>query len=100
MNRIFLLALAMLAPFSAVHAQTLLPTADAYIVPGNNTNFGSSPSITVGSSGSVGLVQFDLTQLPPGTTAPQVQRATLTLFVNRVSSPATLNIDSVSATTS
>ena len=50
-------------------AQVLTPSQDAYYVPGNATNFGAAVSVTVGSSGSVGLVQFDLGALPPGTTA-------------------------------
>jgi hypothetical protein len=96
MKRIFLLAL--FAP-AAMLSQSLTPSGDSYFVPGNATNFGTSPNITVGSSSSVGLVQFDLTQLPAGTTAAQVQHATLTIFVNHVNSGGTLNIDSVSQTT-
>ena len=92
------LLFAILAP-GTILAQSLAPSGDSYIVPGSGTNFGASPNITVGSSSSVGLVQFDLTQLPPGTTASQVQRATIMVFVNHVNSPGTLNIDSVSPTT-
>src|SRR5579871_2253163 len=65
-------------------AQTLTPMQDSYVVPANGTNFGTSPNLTVGSTGSQGLVQFDLSQLPPGLTAGAVQKATLTLFVHTV----------------
>jgi collagen type I alpha len=80
-------------------AQTLPPSGDTYYVPGNGTNFGTGITITVGSSSSVGLVQFDLTQLPAGLTAAQIQSATLTLFLDHVGSAGTINVDTVSAST-
>lgn len=73
-------------------AQDYKPSQDAYYVPGNATNFGSATSITVGSSGSVGLVQFDLSQLPAGATPAQVAKATLTLFVNHIGVSGSVNI--------
>jgi len=63
-------------------AQTLTPSQDTFYVPGNGTNYGTATTITVGSSGSLGLVQFDLSTL--GLTAAQVQKATLTLFLDHV----------------
>src|SRR5580658_8985926 len=87
-----------LAPLAGF-AQTLVPSADTYYVPGNGTNFGTGITVTVGSSSSVGLVQFDLTQLPAGVTAAQIQKATLTLFLDHVNSGGTINIDTVSAST-
>src|SRR5580700_6253767 len=89
------LALAPIAGF----AQTLAPSQDAYYVPGNGSNFGTATTITVGSTASVGLVQFDLTQLPAGLTAAQIQKATLTLFLDHVNSGGAINIDTVSAST-
>src|SRR3984885_6230888 len=79
--------------------QTLDPSQDAYFVPGNGSNFGTATTITVGSSSSVGLVQFDLSQLPPGVTSAQIQKATLTLFLDHVNSAGTINIDTVSSST-
>jgi len=79
---LLILALASLGP--SMCAQTLTPMQDSYVVPANGTNFGTSPNLTVGSTGSQGLVQFDLSQLPPGLTAGAVQKATLTLFVHTV----------------
>ena len=73
-------------------AQDYKPSQDAYYVLGNATNFGSATSITVGSSGSVGLVQFDLSQLPAGVTAAQVAKATLTLFVNHIGVPGSVDL--------
>src|ERR1700728_3973091 len=97
MTRFAIVALA-LAPIGGF-AQTLAPSQDAYVVPGNGSNFGTATTITVGSSASVGLVQFDLTQLPAGLTAAQIQHATLTLFLDRVNSAGSVNIDTVSAST-
>src|SRR5580704_2513700 len=97
MTRFAIAALA-LAPIAGF-AQTLAPSQDAYYVPGNGSNFGTATTVTVGSSGSVGLVQFDLTQLPAGLTSAQIQKATLTLFLDHVNSGGTINIDTVSAST-
>jgi hypothetical protein len=80
-------------------AQVFVPSADAYVVPANANNFGSTPTITVGSANSFGLLQFDLSQLPAGVTAGQIQKATLTLFLNHVNSGGTINIDTVSTST-
>jgi hypothetical protein len=77
------------------------PSQDGYYVSGNGTNYGTAPTIVVGQTGGgavqlpgqlpvtgnatgVGLVQFDLTHLPAGLTSAQVQKATLTLFVDTI----------------
>jgi hypothetical protein len=44
-------------------------------------------------------VQFDLTQLPAGVTAAQIQKATLTLFLDHINAAGTINIDTVSSST-
>jgi hypothetical protein len=98
-NRIrFAIAALALAPIAGF-AQTLAPSQDAYYVPGNGSNFGTATTITVGSSGSIGLVQFDLTQVPAGLTAAQIQKATLTVFLDHVNTGGSINIDTVSAST-
>jgi hypothetical protein len=94
----FAIAALALAPIAGF-AQTLAPSQDAYVVPGNGSNFGTATTITAGSSGSVGLVQFDLTQLPAGLTVAQIQHATLTLFLDHVNAGGSVNIDTVSAST-
>jgi hypothetical protein len=73
------MGVALLAPL-AVFAQTILPSQDSYVIPGNPSNFGTATSLYVGSASSQGVVQFDLTTLPPLLTSAQVQQATLTLF--------------------
>jgi hypothetical protein len=95
----FAVAALALAPVAG-YSQTLAPSQDAYYLPGNGTNFGTATAITVGSSGSVGVIQFDLTQLPAGVTAAQIQKATLTLFLDHVNTGGSINIDTVSASTS
>jgi hypothetical protein len=83
--------LAML-PVAAV-AQTVPLTQDAYIVPANGINFGTASTINVGGpNSSAALVQFDLSALPSGTTAASVAKATLTVFVNKVGAPGTVDI--------
>src|ERR1700685_3781977 len=94
----FAIAALALAPITGF-AQTLAPSQDAFYVPGNGSNFGTAITITVAISASVGLVQFDLTQLPAGLTAAQIQKATLTLFLDHVNSGGSINIDTVSAST-
>ena len=101
------LALAPLAGFAqtvtvgplAGSAQTLTVSQDAHYVPGSGTNYATATTITVGSAASVGLVRFDLGALPAGITAGQVQKATLTLFLGRVVTGGSINIDTVSAST-
>src|SRR5262245_15321550 len=75
-----------------LHGQALTPAQDAYYVPGNATSLGAAPTVTIGSSGSVGLVQFDLTQLPAGIPAAQVRQATLTLFPDHVSTSGSIAV--------
>jgi hypothetical protein len=82
-----------------MYGQVLNPSGDAYVVPGNSTNFGAVPTVTVGSSNSYGLLQFDLSQLPGGVTGSQVQKATLTIFIDRIISAGTFNLDTVSTST-
>jgi hypothetical protein len=107
------LALVPLAAF----AQTLPPSQDGYYVSGSGTNFGTASTIVVGQTGGVqvqlppgqlpvtndaagiGLIQFDLTHLPAGLTAAQVQKATLTVFVDTVTTGGTINVDTVSSST-
>ena len=95
MRRLFrsVFILSAVLPPAAIYGQVLTPSQDAYYVPGNATNFGGATTVTVGSSSSVGLVQFDLSQLPAGVTADQVQQATLTLFVDHVNTSGSFAIN-------
>ena len=90
-----------------VLAAALLPTpnratdiplvGDAHVIPDFPTiNFGSISNLYVGN-GSWALVQFDLTALPTGTTASQVARANLRLYVNRVNTPGAMDLHAIQA---
>ncbi|HEX4276436.1 MAG TPA: DNRLRE domain-containing protein [Bryobacteraceae bacterium] len=74
-------------------AQSVPLTQDAFVNPGNGTNFGSTATLNVGGgSSSQALVQFDTTQLPAGTTSANIARATLYLFVNKLGTAGTVNV--------
>ena len=47
------------------------------------TNYGGLSNLYVGNGGTA-LIQFDLSSLPAGTTAAQIGKATLKLYVNRI----------------
>jgi hypothetical protein len=74
------------AMFSArAWADTAPLVGDASIIPGNAANFGAAPLVAVGgNTSSQGLLLFDLSKLPAGTTGSRVSRATLRLYVNTV----------------
>src|SRR5450631_1015162 len=55
------------------------------------TNSGAISNLNVGG-GYTALLQFDLSQLPMGTTATQVSRAVLRLYANRVTTPGLVTI--------
>lgn len=77
----------------ALQADEVPLTGDAFFNPGSGTNFGATPAVNVGGvPGSEGLLQFDLTKLPAGTTASQISMATLRLFVTRVGAPGSVDI--------
>ena len=57
-------------------------------------NSGAISNLDVGG-GYTTLLQFDLSQLPAGTTAAQVSRAVLRLYANRVTTPGSVTISPV-----
>lgn len=75
-----------------IFAQSAPLVQDSYVVPGNAINYGSVTTLNVGGeSNDQALVQFDLAQLPPGTTAGSIAKATLILFVTKLTSAGTVN---------
>ena len=77
---------------SAVFAQSAPLTQDSYVVPGNASNYGSATTLNVGgASNDQALVQFDLTQLPAGTTSSGISKATLIVFVTKLTAAGTVN---------
>jgi hypothetical protein len=93
-NRYGLLLLCGLALLpTAVVAQSVPLVQDTYVVPGSAGNYGVAATINVGGAGTEeSLVQFDLTTLPAGTTASGVAKATLILYVSKLTTAGTVSI--------
>lgn len=78
---------------AAVFAQAVPLTQDAYFVPGSTANYGAAVTLNVGGAANAqALVQFDLSTLPAGTTQANIAKATLVLYVDKVTSPGTINV--------
>ncbi len=79
-------------------AQSAPLTGDAFFALGNGNNFGGNPNINVGgANGFRGLLQFDLSSLPPGTTGSNVSNASLHLYVSRVGIAGSIDVYSAGA---
>src|ERR1700726_4237525 len=90
-----LLALAITAPRALATDATLIP--DAHVHSARPTvNSGSLTNVNVGG-GYTGLLQFDLSTLPAGTTSPQVSLAILRVYCNRVTTPGLISVQPVAA---
>ncbi len=68
------------------HVNAALPTV----------NSGGISNVNVGG-GFTGFLQFDLSLLPPGTTAAQVSRAVLVIYVNRLDLPGPMSVQPVTS---
>src|SRR5271169_1175414 len=87
--------LTMMLP-SAAWADTVHLTGDTQVGPPSDStnNYGTLTTINVGGATPfTGLIQFDLTTLPAGTTSAQISKATLYLFVHSVGAPGSININ-------
>ena len=75
-------------------------TDDARVVPAfPSTNFGASANLKVRGSGPIRtFLKFDLSTLPPGTVGSDVSKATLTLWVNLLAAPGSVDVQPVSGT--
>jgi len=72
-------------------------SADTYISSSAPaSNFGTATAVNVGG-GNTGLIQFDLTALPPGLTGANINKATMTFFVNTVAIPGAVDISQVTS---
>jgi hypothetical protein len=77
----WLIGVLAMAPI-AVQAQSVPLTQDSYVAttPATGVNYGTAATINVGGANvDEGLLQFDLTALPVGTTAGNINKATLVL---------------------
>jgi len=91
-----LAAIAAVLP-AALHAQVLLPAQDSFVVTNLPLANGGAQFLAVTGPElfglrSEGLVQFDLSSLPAGLTASKISHATLTLFLDQVNNPGTMNV--------
>ncbi len=74
-------------------AQSVPLTQDSYVLPGAAGNYGIQQTINVGGPNAFqALAQFDLSTLPAGTTAANVSKATLVLYVKTVTAAGTINV--------
>src|SRR5437899_702250 len=81
----------MLWPSSSSAQQARL-TDDAFVSPiAPNNNFGASSFLNVGQ-GFRTFVKFDLSTLPAGTTGNNVAKATLWVYVSKVSTPGSVDL--------
>jgi hypothetical protein len=78
-------------------AQTATLQADAAVTTAHPaTNYGTLSNLYVSSTSTV-LLLFDLGTLAPGITSSQVSRATLRLYVNRISTPGVVTLAPVNS---
>jgi hypothetical protein len=83
---------------AAIWAQSVPLIGDTYIQPGSAINVGGTVTVNVGGvPGFQGLFQFDLGSLPPGTTAASVSGASLRLFVNKIGTAGSINVNVATA---
>ena len=97
MKKILLLLISALLLPCLSNATTANVSGDTYISASSTAqNYGALGTLNVGG-GSRALIQFDLTGLPAGVTAADIQRVTLVLFVNKVLVSGALDIAPVTS---
>ena len=85
--------LSVLGAVSTAWAQMTPVAQDSYIATGSGANYGAQPTINVGGASQFqGLVQFDLSHLPAGTTGAGVAKATLLLYINNLDTSGSVNV--------
>jgi hypothetical protein len=83
---------------TSAYAQ-LTPSADAYTNTASaTTNFGAKALLDVESASQTAYIQFDLSAIPTGYTGANIAKASLKLYVNTVTKPASFNVDFVNGT--
>jgi hypothetical protein len=91
MTKSVLLMVITLSFISSVYADGVLKD-DTYTQTGTpNQNFGTNANLRV-ASGVNSYLKFDLSNLPPGTSANDVAKVTLRLWVNTVTTPGSFDI--------
>ena len=80
-------------------AQSLPVSGDTFVSPGSSANYSTSPTVNVGGTGNYqGLIAFDLSGLPAGTTAASISKASITLFVNKLGTPGSIDVSAANGT--
>jgi hypothetical protein len=88
-----LAAFAVVAPLAP--AATLHVAQDSYVSsPTPSLNFGNATTLNVGA-GATALIELDLSTLPPGLNVSDIQKATLTVYLNKVTNAGGLDIGAV-----
>ncbi|MCU1259736.1 MAG: Collagen triple helix repeat-containing protein [Bryobacterales bacterium] len=93
------IALALIAGLAPkqIRAAAGVPVGDAHVDATNTTqNFGSAPALSVGN-GNLAFLQLDISSLPPGTTADNITKVTLILYVNQVPAAGALDFAQVTS---
>ena len=81
----------------AAYATDATVAGDAYVNSAHATiNYGGLSNLYVGNGGTA-LIQFDLSSLPAGTTAAQIGKATLKLYVNRINTSGLVSVQPVNS---
>ena len=81
------------AAVASSFAQSLPVSGDTFVSPGSSANYSTSPTVNVGGTGNYqGLIAFDLSALPAGTTAASISKASITLFVNKLGTPGSIDV--------
>lgn len=95
-KNLLLLAVVCLLPLFA-SAGTANVAADTYISTTNTSvNYGTATTLNIGPTSSA-LIQVDLSALPSGLVASDIQKATLTVYVNKVYVSGALDISQVTS---
>ncbi|HET9099893.1 MAG TPA: DNRLRE domain-containing protein, partial [Acidobacteriaceae bacterium] len=87
--------LCVMSGLATAHATQATVSGDTYVnaaLP--SVNFGRLSNMYVNSNGTA-LIQYDLSSLPAGTTAAQIGKATLTIFVNRINAAGPISVQPV-----
>jgi hypothetical protein len=93
-NVVTTLGLGSALSLSALAADGIL-TGDAYINSASSTsNYGTDAGMHV-TSKDTAFVQFSLASLPASVTSAQIEKATLILFVNKLTKPGTIDLSVV-----
>src|ERR1039458_8596730 len=96
MKMILLSVMLSLSPLSS-WAAIVTVAADTYVSSSNATvNYGSAAVLSVGDGASA-LIAFDLSSLPAGLTASNIEKATLTVFVHKAYTAGALDLAQVTA---